>query len=79
MSRLGRRSSLELLVRVDDNLDVSHGKVPGLSIDAPLQPVLVDVTEQPDGVALLECQLSGVLGLEVVEGFALGLANEFRI
>jgi len=66
----------ELLGRqIDHDLDVVVREIPGHAVHAALDPVLVDPTDELDYVALLEAELSLVLRLEVVQGFAARLPS----
>lgn len=60
------------------HLDVVDGEVSRPAADGPLQPVLVDLAEQVDDVALAEAQLPVVLRLKVIQSSAarLGCGQE---
>lgn len=56
-------------------IHVVDGEESGVSVQHPLEPVVVDLVGQGDDVTLLEAQLAVVLGVEVVEGAAAGLIH----
>lgn len=62
-----RISRWTLVGQWDEHLDVVEGKEARLAVQHPLVPVLVDLVGQRDDVALVEAQLSLVLGLKVIQ------------
>lgn len=62
-----RISRWTLVGQWDEHLDVVEGEEARLAVQHPLVPVLVDLVGQRDDVALVEAQLSLVLGLKVVQ------------
>lgn len=68
-----RLSRWTLVGQWDEHLDVVEGEEARLAVQHPLVPVLVDLVGQRDDVALVEAQLSLVLGLKVVQRLTAGL------
>ena len=56
-----------MLWEVDDDSDVVDGKEPGPAVNAALEPVIVDTSQQRDLVSLAERKLHVGLRLEVVQ------------
>lgn len=57
------------------HLHVAEGEEARLAVEHALVPVLVDLVGQRDDVTLVEAQLPGVLGLEVVQSLAARLVQ----
>ena len=74
----GKLSCGKLLGRqIDHNLDVGVREIAGRSVQAALEPVLVNSTDEVDNVALLEAQLSLVLRLKVIQSLAAWLPSTY--
>ena len=66
----------ELLRRqLDKDLDVVVREIPGHSVHAALEPILINLSDEVDDVALLKAELSLVLCLEVVQCLAAWLPS----
>ena len=52
----------------DDDLDVVLGEVTRFAVECTLKPVIVNLVNEGDHVALVEAQLALVLGLKVIDG-----------
>ena len=62
-----------LLRDIDDDLDVGDREVAGLTVDASLEPVLIDAAREIDDVTFSEAQFALILRLKVVQRLATGL------
>lgn len=56
-------------------IHIVDGEESGVSVQHPLEPVVIDLIGEGDDVTLLEPQLTVVLGVEVVERTAAGLIH----
>lgn len=57
------------------DVHVVDGEEARVAVQHPLVPVVIDLVGQRDDIALLEAQLTLVLGVEVVERAAAGLVH----
>lgn len=70
VTRSGAAQKASIIRRkVDKYFDVVDWKVPGLTVDGSLEPVVIYVGQQLNDITFLEAELSLVFGLKVVQRF----------